>query len=98
MPDCIERTTLTIEKPTIGTLDLTADQRAKALKAVKRVARRLKFRTFFVCLRLRIEIFALQVRGAALQVLCKIIGYLLNAARKVHPRIIPDQDASANTP
>jgi hypothetical protein len=70
-PDCIERTVLAVEEPAVGTLDLSADQRAKVLKAVKRVVRRIKFRTFLVRERLRVEIFFLQVSSTLLQILRK---------------------------
>src|ERR1700678_2398057 len=92
-PDCIERTALVIENPAVRTLDLTPDQRAKALKAVKSVVRRLKFRTFLFRERLRVEIFAMQIRGSVLQILGKIVGNSLDTERNIHSRIIPDRDA-----
>ena len=79
----------TIQNPTIGTLDLTPNQRAEALKAVNGAVRRIKFDLFCTRLRLKVIIFALESRCALSLILRKAASYFSHGVLKVHHRLFP---------
>lgn len=53
--------------PTIGTLELTINQRAEGVKAIKRVVRRMKFILYLTLARLYFTKFTLGCRSAVLK-------------------------------
>jgi hypothetical protein len=74
----------TVQNPTIGTLDLTPNQRVKALKAVNGAVRRIKFELFCTRLRLKVIIFTLESRCALSLILRKAASYFSHGFLKVH--------------
>jgi hypothetical protein len=62
--------------PAVGTLEMSADLKLKARKAISRELRILKFRLYLSFLFLYFEKFSLQMRGFRLRLFRKIASYL----------------------